>query len=403
MCEKKIKVLFFDGEALSLEGLRRGLHVMRKEWTMIFTSQFDQAEQLVAALKIDVIVADISGRAAPGIKLLEQAKKNLPGVIRIGLSAETNENDLAKTIRFTHRFLAKPFAIDDLKNIIERSIILRNRLNNPALETIVARVEKLPSVPRVYRELTQIMSGDDFSINQIAQIIEKDINMTSQILKIVNSAYFGLFKNITSVQRAVNLLGVNLIKNLILGLNIFKGLEYPQKFRPLIERIWPHSLKVAAILQHIVNAEKIGNLCESAFSLGILHDVGKIIFLLAFGDKYYRLTEKATKENIAVYLLEKEQYGMNHGEVGAYLLGLWGLPEMLVQAVAESHDRLADYNEKHFELFALQVADLLEHTHGQPGLSDWDERFLPEALQGLEDRGKSTLWKKIARQVLLRK
>ncbi len=356
-----VHILFYDPEENILAGLKRALYGMRRQWQMEFISNNEQAEQLLLQRKPDVLIADVSRSDKRGLQLLQKAQQAVPGTIRIGISAETDETTSLQAIRPTHRFLAKPFDMDELKAIILRALFLRDRINNSHVKDFVAQVEKLPTVPALFQQINQTLQREDASINEIASLIENDINITTQLLKIVNSAYFGLFKNISSIQQAVSLLGLELIKGLILGINLFKGVNCPPAARPLLEEIWQHSLTVARILQHIVLRERHdAQLASTAFSLGILHDAGKLIFLQVLKEEYVQLCAEADKTARPIWQIEKERYRLTHADAGAYLLGLWGLPDVLVSAVAESHENESTQSGSDYLSKILRTADALE-------------------------------------------
>jgi len=339
MSEQKTHILFYDPEENILAGLKRALHTLRRQWHMDFISHMEQAEHILLQQKPDVLVTDVSRSHKHGLLLLQKAKQSVPATIRIGISAETDDTTAIQALRPTHRFLAKPFEMEELKNIILRALFLRDKIHNPLVKNFVGRMEKLPSPPHLLQQINEALNQEDVSLKKIAALIENDINITSQLLKIVNSAYFGLFREVTSVQQSVSLLGLELIKNLILGISLFKGFDCAPGVRPLVEQVWQHSLTVARIMQQIVRMEHSDtNLESTAFGLGILHDAGKLIFAQILKEDYVQLFEQARRNNRPLWQMEKEQYGLTHADAGAYLFGLWGLPDILVDAVAESHD-----------------------------------------------------------------
>lgn len=354
-------ILFFDPDENVLRGLKRALYSMRQQWQMEFLPNIEQAEQSLVEHAPDVVVADVSRSTKSGLLLLKKAQQSVPGAIRIGISAETDETTAVQAFNPTHRFLAKPFDITDLKAVILQALSLRSRIVNPRVTNFVSQMDKLPTVPSLLEQINQTLQRENVSLKEIALLVENDINITTQILKIVNSAYFGLFKNISSVQQAVSLLGLDLIKGLILGIDVFKGFTCPAAANPLIERIWQHSLTVARILQRIVVQERRdAHLASTAFSLGILHDVGKLIFLTVLKEEYIELSADASQSGRPMWQIEKERYGLTHADAGAYLLGLWGLPEVLVSAVAESHEYESTTNGSEYLAKILRTADAIE-------------------------------------------
>ena len=361
MNNKMIKILFYDPETNVLSGLRRFFHTMRSQWEMTFTSDQQEALKRIQEDCPTVLVADVSDQNGSGLELLRFAKEQMSECIRIGISASLDESVSIQAIYPTHRFLAKPFDGNELKAVIERALAMRERIDNNHLLKIISRIDQLPSPPEIYLQINQALAEENVSVNHIAELIKNDPNMTAQILKIVNSAYFGLFDNIDSVQRAIILLGFDLIKNLVLSIHLFRGIQLSGKETELVEQIGSHSTNVAMATMEIVKrSQEFHRLSQLAFSVGILHDVGKLIFLQAFGDEYFSLWQKAGEEGAPLWKLEQQKYGLTHADTGAYLLGLWGLPEHLVQHVAASHSSQTEHYPSDFLLRVLRTVDAVE-------------------------------------------
>ncbi len=359
---------------------------------MTFISNSKQAEEILLQNKPVVIVADIAEDNDSGLKLLQTAKDHLPGSIRIGISAGTDESVAIQALHPTHIFMAKPFETNELRAIIQRALKLRQKIQYPQIQKMVSQIEKLPSPPEIYFEINRMLQKDEVSLTDIANMIQKDTNITTQILRIVNSAYFGLFKNVDSVQRAVVLLGFELVKNLILGIDLFQGAHFSGTARTLVNTVWMHSLNVARASMEIVKRDpEQHGLSQIAYSIGILHDVGKLIFIQALKDEYAHLWQESKDNNIPLWQAEKERYGITHADTGAYLLGLWGLPDHLVQAVGASHTNPETDQPGDFLLRVLMLTDAVEISYSQQ-----TELQIPE---GLLPNDKINEWVEICRNV----
>jgi HD-like signal output (HDOD) protein len=170
-------------------------------------------------------------------------------------------------------------------------------------------------------------------INKVGKIIEKDLAMSAKILQLVNSAFFGLFSKVDSPTRAVQLLGLDTIKVLVLGLGIFTQTKIPKDILPL-DTLWFHSLTVGKIAKTIAEKENQDSVFVSnAFLAGTLHDIGKLVLLSFLPDKYRQAIDLAREKNITLPEAEELVFGSGQSAVGAYLMGLWGFANPIVEAI----------------------------------------------------------------------
>jgi len=207
-------------------------------------------------------------------------------------------------------------------------------------------------VPETYLKLEEALSKKDFSLMEIVKIIKNDIAMSAKILQLVNSAFFTMTSDVSDISTAINLLGANTIKSLVLYVNVFESFEGNRELNNHLSEIWRHSLTVANVSKKILalrvtNKEEL----EECYMAGLLHDLGKIIILneKSYGGRIFQLQkEKGISYNEA----EKEIMKITHAQIGGYLLNLWGLPEKVVEAVLFHHS----INDLTFNEFNLSSA-----------------------------------------------
>jgi HD-like signal output (HDOD) protein len=221
-----------------------------------------------------------------------------------------------------------------------------------------------------------------------------DAAVCAKVLQLVNSAYFGLGQKIVSIRPAVTYLGVEIIKSLVLGSMSFsdKAISEVKGFSP--DRLQQHSMLTAILAKKIVTNPA---LADAAFTAGLLHDIGSLVLLYAAPPDYVRALERKKELNGDSAAAEREIFGVTHAEVGAYLLGLWGIPFPIVEAVAFHHRPNEVAPEARALVAAVHIASgMIEEMteggqHRAPG-SDLDSSaridvsFLREA--GLEDSVK---------------
>ncbi len=365
------KVLFVDDEANVLAGLRRMLRVQRNVWDMRFANGGAEALEMLAGEPFDVIVSDMRMPGIDGAELLTRVSQEFPGTVRLVLSGQSEHEKIFRAIGPAHQFMSKPCDPEVLVGTIERACGLQSTLQDRALQNVVSQITCLPSLPCIYRDLVIELESDDTSMDRIGDVIGSDIAMTAKILQLVNSSFFGLPQHITCPKHAVSMLGLNIIRPLALSANAFTQYEDPHVDGYSLEQSIQHSLAVATTARTIAESVTEQNhLVDDSFIAGVMHDVGKLILAVNLTDRFADAVRLAHDEGIELWQAELKVFGTTHAEVGAHLLGLWGLPNPIVEAVA-FHHRPADAGVQVFTpLTAVHVANALQ----MPALPNGDDQ-----------------------------
>ncbi|MDR4505704.1 MAG: response regulator [Candidatus Scalindua sp.] len=333
------RILFVDDEANVLQGLKRMLRKMRYEWDTEYVSSGKEALDCMAKSPFDVVVSDMRMPRMDGVELLGTVMEQYPETVRIILSGHSDKGMIMKTVKCTHQFLVKPCDAETVRYTIERACKLQDLLRDEKLKKIVAGIKDLPSLPSLYGMIVKEMQSPDASIRKVGEIISQDVSMSAKVLQIVNSAYFGLPRKLTDPQQAAVYLGIETLKALVLSIHVFSSFtKEAELFGLSFTQMWRHSLMVARLAKEIARAEKVETKAlEEAFISGILHDIGKLILLKVPG-QYRKM--KDFVEITGGSSLEAEQAVLktSHAELGAYLLGLWGLPDRIIETIAFHHE-----------------------------------------------------------------
>jgi HD-like signal output (HDOD) protein len=352
------RILFVDDESRVLDGLRRMMYAERRRWEMEFALGGDAALLACENEPFDVVISDMRMPGMDGATLLGHIRDRYPGSARVILSGYSEPALATRAVSVAHRFLAKPCSAPELRSIIERLCALQDLLYAPELRKIVGAIGQVPSLSITYTSLTEAVRNPDASVDRVAEIIEQDVGMSAKVLQLVNSAFFGLAQRVTTLQAAVGYLGMETIKNLALASEAFRVfMPHPKIPLSECEAIQRHAHRSAAIaaMLPLEPAQR-----DSTVVAALLHDVGSLVLAATMPDAFCEARALAGKRGCKVFEAEEELLGTSHAEIGAYLLGLWGLPNIAVEAIAHHH-RPGRVPHQGFDcMVAVFVADLLD-------------------------------------------
>jgi HD-like signal output (HDOD) protein len=396
----KRRILFVDDDPNILSGIRRLLRSMRDTFDLCFAESGQEALATMEKSEFDVVVSDMRMPGMDGAELLKRVQTMYPCTIRIMLTGQADLNAILRTVGVVHQFLEKPCDPEMLKSVLIRASALYTLISDDTLKEVISSIEALPSLPDVYTRLQRALSQTDVAVADIAAIIEEDMAMSAKVLQLVNSSFFGLFQRVESPAHAVSLLGLETIKGLVLGVHVFSEMKGTSKLFS-VNTLWAHSMAVGACARKIAAAETNDNrIIDHCFIAGILHDVGKLVFISKMSESYDRVVELAQQQQISLHDAEKQLLHAGHDAVGAYLIGLWGLPEPVVEAIG-FHHRLVEYPADSFTpALAVHAANKIYHQlqpHKSIGASADIDHGCLEHL-GLTNRIK--VWQEICAETL---
>ncbi len=217
------------------------------------------------------------------------------------------------------------------------------------------KMEGLPTLPPIVQKLNAMIEDERISIQQIAEVIEKDQVITTKVLRLANSAFYGFPKKVSTVQNALMLLGINVIKVLIITSSIFEILHKEDV------GLWEHSIGVAACAKIIAEMRELKDPQEIA-TAGLLHDLGRVIQKVGFKEEYSKLLDKL-KQGKEPCEAEIDIFGLNHAEMGAFLMRQWNLPDRLIESV-EHHHSIEKAKQFKKEVAVIHLADVLVNARG---------------------------------------
>lgn len=333
----KTRICFVDDEPNILQGLKRFMRPMVGEWEMEFHLSGESALFSMAQNgPFDVVVSDMRMPGMDGAALLARIRQDYPETIRVILSGYADSEAVLRTIGPAHLYLAKPCEGESLREAIRHPLALRRLLSSDAMRRALGGLESLPSLPDLFIRLDTELVSPHCSAASVAAIIGSDTAMTVEILKLTNSAYFGIGQRVNSVLQAVRTLGLETIQTLMVKTAIFRLFSGSPQVAPYLEGLNRHGLELSRLAKTMAAALGATTAqAEAAGCAALLSNVGALVLLDCHGDAYLRTIAQAGPQS-SVHALEMAAYGVHHGHVGAYLLGLWGFSDHMVEAVAHA-------------------------------------------------------------------
>jgi HD-like signal output (HDOD) protein len=365
----KKRILFVDDDANLLMGLKRSLHSMHEVWEMHFAESGRDALNLLDR-SFDVIVSDMRMPGMTGLELLNIVQERHPQTVRILLSGESDRQSILDSAIRSHQYLSKPFEARQLKTLLSQTMALGDLLENTSLKSFISQLSSIPSLPSLYHDVMNALRAGDPSPSRIGEIIAHDMGMSAKILQVANSVTYGARTEITQPQQAVLRLGLETVQSLVLSLSIFSSLSARLQEEFSIESLWQHSNATGTFCRAIALSEGVPVGSSGGYvSAGLLHDIGKLVIALSDADLPRRISTAALADGKPAWQVEKEMLGCTHAEVGAYLLGIWGLPFPIVEAVAWHHRPSDSLASEMSPLAAVHVANILAaESNGQSDL-----------------------------------
>jgi HD-like signal output (HDOD) protein len=350
-------IIFVDDERDLLDGLRTRLYKHRNDWRMQFVVSGEEAIALFEKEPVDLIVSDVRMPGMDGGQLLTTVKGRWPTTMRIIISGYADPNQALRLASLAHQYLAKPCEERQVENVIERCFHLQDLLSQESLRTVVGRIGKLPAMPKTFARLQAALAQPSVTAVEVADIVSTDAAIASKVLQITNSAFFRLRKPMVRIKDAVTYLGFATIRNLVLCAEISSSWESPRELPEVDPQdLQKHAEYSAAACKSLAGGRVSA---DDAWLAGLLHDIGYWILVQECPGQLAQAIALSKAHAAPLSECEMKTIGATHAQMGAYLLGLWGLPYPIVEAVALHHTPAAVTSHGYDLLAALASAHTL--------------------------------------------
>lgn len=210
------------------------------------------------------------------------------------------------------------------------------------LDEIIGKGQDLPSLPEIYLRVSQQLEDENNSVRQIGETVNNDPALTTRVLKMVNSAYYGMPQQVSSVSQAISLLGRERLKHILIGSvlrGVFSGQENPAFS---MQVFWQHSIKTAIIARQLARQINTIQEPESMFTAGLLHDIGKLLLISKYPQQMLAAEAYMLRKRVDIVAAELHEIGVTHTAVGEAVMRHWGLPELLIECTRNHHESVHD-------------------------------------------------------------
>lgn len=330
------RLLFVGGSLTWFQQIERDLGCIQPTWVCLRADDSGLAMDALTSDNFNALIIESS--LSDGVALLRVLAREITQTVCLVRCDITDRAAVARWDQSGATPLADVADAAMLAATVKRSVRLREWMLDPGIKMLLPQIHKLPTSPKLHEQVTKELKSEDGSFSVVADLISEDPVMSAKILQVANSALFSPNHEVTDANEAVMLLGSERIRSLILLAGVFS--QYANArctgFSP--EPIWSHSLEVGTFARNIALAEtKDEKIAEAAFTAGLLHDIGKLILAGNVPDMYSAVRREQIQGKVSSREAEINVMGTTHAELGACLLGTWGLPLTILEAIARHH------------------------------------------------------------------
>ena len=336
------QLLVVHDDPAQLASLEQALVSESERWHIDYWNTPLDALEVAHKKSYDVAIVALHMAKIGGVFFLTQLRHQSPGTARVLLVDDSSSGaHVAPGFPCAHRVLRQPWTDTDLRDTLAQCAALSERIANRSLRQLLGQVGTLPAFPELYWELTALLRREYYSVSEAAAIVQKDPAMSVKLLQIANSAYFAASQKVTTVERALMLLGSNVFRLMVLTTYAFTTLTHDAPLARCFsfDVFQKHAWTIAKLVKKGVEDPR---LAQDGLTAGLLHNIGSLVLATRLPAQYDALVQESQEQNIPLWQVEQEKLGTNHAEIGAYLMNLWGLPTPLAEAVLLHHAPVQD-------------------------------------------------------------
>jgi len=355
--------LFVDDEPPVLNLLQVLCRQADPNWEPVFVAGGALAVRLLAEKPFDAVVSDMRMPEMNGAELLEHVRDHHPRTFRLVLSGHVDQPLTIRSLSAAHQYQAKPFKFPILQSLLARVFALERFVPDPTLQAAIGRTYRLPTPAAFHARFGRELSSLGTMAEGLGGLAAHDVALTAKLLQLVNSAFFGAARTVLTANEAAQVLGVGVLRTLGATKQAFWGQGADQLTDFPLENIVKHSVATGLRASRIMSLERgQADAVKIALTAGVLHDVGKLALVVAVPELYRQAVLYGLSEGVSESRAERAVIGATHAQVGAYLHGLLGIPDPIVEVVAWHHEPRERIAAGFGPLTAVHVANSVESS-----------------------------------------
>ncbi len=348
MGESKIigHVLVVDDEESILHLFRRDF--FRTNIEIHTAKNYDEAVKVVEDHPIDIVMSDLKMQRIDGIETLKKFRISHPDIHRILISGIVEKPEVIKAITngTASAFISKPWNREVLLNRIEHIMQNRKLLRRKELVEVIQNIGSLPALPNIYMEFMEAYNNDA-SIKEISALLHRDASLTTEVLRIANSAYYGSIE-ISNLKQGILHLGLKYVKDIVFTVSVINQMKWTAVQLTELQDLFQHSIRVNRYLSRFYQLKYNEQINNNYSSAGVLHDIGKIVLLQYFPDRYFQIKKYLERQGKTDWYAAEHEMGFDgctHADIGGFFLDHWNFPEINVEMALNHHtpDKSAAY------------------------------------------------------------
>ena len=369
-------VAFIDDETSVLNGLRRGLTALKPDFRMSFYADADEAMAAFEANPADLLVTEVGTHMVEASRFLDSVLHRFPSTIRFVLSGQTDQDLGPPRLPLAHQVISKPCPVSYLKEAIEAALSHRPSLANARLAEILTGAQAVPTPSAAILRIQQELRARTSAGGALIGAIEGDPGLAARLLQVANSVAFAARYKVERIGQAVDLLGLEQLDALVTAHGISSSVPAQRLAEAGLSGMWSHAADLASLARRIAQRQFDAAAADAAFVAGLLHDVGALVLAANAPAEYAAVIAAASRlpddDGCSIASAERKILGASHAEMGAYVLGLWGLSDAQIRVIARHADSGMPPGTDDPVLFSLKLANALLGDPGQrdaPGLA----------------------------------
>jgi|GEM_PF-1425891 len=377
------RLLLVDDEARMLSSVRRLLRPLKEQWQLETSESAYEALEHLQKFEPHLVISDMRMPGMSGDDFLIETARRRPETIRAVITGYSTADSILTAVQVAHLSLTKPFGEQELYDLLERARVLVDMALPERSRRHLGRLNQLPVIPEIQRELTMLLQDtDETPVDRVVELIEQEPSLVARILHTVNSAFFGLPRKITGVHEAVMTLGLDMLRDLVMVLQLFSEdsspLIAPEVHRQLLERSLQVATQARQIAHEVFRFEAID---DQAFLAGVLHDVGKLAL-------WAQLEQQNQLKLLSNPVLNEKLFGDQCVLASSYMLRLWNIDDMVVEAVEQCanlravEEALPLAQALNAAIQLVDGAEQLDMARYDPALREWCEARAESLLPG---------------------